>query len=224
MKKKNIFKTAFTMIELVIVIIIMGVMAFTAYKALMASSDKTKIGSGLLKYEAGLIRENAVECKEHSVDSNYATLLSDDFLVLFPKAYAVKQISGNSGVNFISGFGLESNGSAYATDFDDAHEGIVTFRSQAMPDCYYYVSGAVSTGYHTYTIMLDCSFVHDKHIRALIETKFQSWIVKNYDKYTVITDAVFIDSSGYLYASGSNPDDGWGSVSDGLISATNMRR
>ena len=220
-RQQPLLKTAFTMIELVIVIVIMGVMAFTAYKALMGSSDKSKIGSGLIKDEFGQIRLNALDLKESSIHSDFAQLSGAEFISLFPTNYNTTTISNNKGVHDVAGFGFKSP-TEYATDFDDAHIGVVTFVSQAMPDCFFYISPAVGESYSRYTVMLDCSKSQSVQVKKVAEAKFKAWVIKNYDNPTVRTDTLFIDSGGYIYAANSDDGSTWGNVSDGLIGATRL--
>jgi prepilin-type N-terminal cleavage/methylation domain-containing protein len=133
---KGLRRSGFTMIELVIVIVIMGIMAFTAYKALMGSSDKSKIGSGLIKDELGQVRLNAIDAKEGSKYNDFRDLHGGRaYSSLFPTDYQALYIGGEGtdglhGLNGLAGYGRKA-AAEFVYEFDDNH----TALEAATPNC-----------------------------------------------------------------------------------------
>jgi hypothetical protein len=77
----------------------------------MGSSDKSKIGSGLIKDEIGQVRLNAIDAKEGSKFNDFRDLHGDRaYSSLFPTNYNAKYIGGEGtdgthGLNGLGGYG-----------------------------------------------------------------------------------------------------------------------
>jgi prepilin-type N-terminal cleavage/methylation domain-containing protein len=154
---------AFTMVELVIVLVIMGVMAFAAYKVLMASADKSKT-STLMKSEFAEIRKNAITIFEMSYRHAFDKISTQNFHNLFPKSY-----------NMVS----------------DTNANNCIFVSNVVTGCVWTIKDNTTNNMvseSTYSVNLDCSAVADLAMRKLIESKALGWVTKEYDIYGTLPE------------------------------------
>jgi prepilin-type N-terminal cleavage/methylation domain-containing protein len=293
---KGLRKSGFTMIELVIVIIIMGVMAFTAYKALMGSSDKSKIGSGLIKDEVGQIRLNATDIRESTTFNDFRFMDDEAYRALYPSNYGTEFVT-NTGASGVGGYGLLNANAQYLVKFVDDNitdvdttsvadtttlftdnnetdaiidkseyggtpnvtaanatgnaikirtkvvngtgngetHSILSFRSQAMPDCFLFTANQISYRAElqrntTYAILIDCSKSQSVQVKKVMEAKARAWFNKNFDNAAVQQGAIALDAAGTMYNMGTVanyresaiPDATWGNNSDGIFGASRL--
>jgi prepilin-type N-terminal cleavage/methylation domain-containing protein len=191
---KGLRRSGFTMIELVIVIVIMGVMAFTAYKALMASSDKNKVGT-LMKSEFGEIRQDCTDTLEQSKHHTFAEIGDKPFHKLFPKSYSITNVDGNESYTPL-GADDEDNSTKvkiFQNTLLDSNKS--TFVSDIVTECVWTIEDKTTFGNatnapkSTYSVSLACSSVADKTMRKLIESKALKYVQKEYDIYNTLPTA-----------------------------------